>query len=229
MDIVYYNVNLDDDETGLIINTLVDEPASGYSFELFSNIQEFKLEEEKRYVTGPSMVPELYMLRKYKDTGVYYYGVFSKEAIENTVKKASKENVFNKLKLTHSKDGKNIISSAYLIESLILTDDNKSEKFKNLPNGTWLTTYWIEDKDYWNNVIKPGVESGSFTGFSPEIGLELVKSEDSDIQLFNKIKTILDSDKSDDYKEQLFSNIKTIIDSNIPDNEKDIIIGKLLS
>lgn len=216
LDIVYYRVNLDDDGTGLRRTSIVDDPAIGENYELFNKVAVDKFEitsEDKRIITGPVMIPELKMLRKYSNTNKYYYCVFTAEAILNTVKKASKEQKLNEVNLQHLQTEDAIVTCAYMIESIILSDENKPEKYKDLPNGTWIASFWIEDEQYWNDVIK----SSDFKGFSVEVAVEMIpedkmnfSSEDFESELYDKIKAITFSDLSDEMKESIIKSMLNI-------------------
>lgn len=209
LETIYYEVSLENDGTGLKRTSIVDDPAIGVNFDLFDKIVEDKFEitsEDKRIITGPVMIPELKMLRKYTNTNKYYYCVFTEQAILNTIKKASKEQTFNNVNLQHLQTDDAKVTCAFMIESYILSDTFKPEKYKDLPNGTWIASFWIEDENYWNDVIK----SENFKGFSVEIAVEMIKESD---MLFTKtaefdiIKAITFSDMSDEMKEELIRKI----------------------
>lgn len=178
---IYYDVTLEDDGTGLRRTSIVSAPAIEMDFKLFHNVKQtkttklFSKSDEKRYITGPIMIPNKPMLRAFSDGSGYYNCVFTEESILNTVKKASKFGKFNELNLRHSQLQKDMVHNVYLIESLILGENTSSniEEYKDLPNGTWIGTFWVEDENYWNDVIK----SDEFNGFSVEIAVNTTEED----------------------------------------------------
>lgn len=192
LETIHFVINIDDLETGLQRTSLVVKPAIGETFELFDDVSTelFEANQEERIITGPVMIPDKKILRKYKDNSGYYHCVFSKESILNTVKKASKYNKFNELNLKHSKNPEDQVNGVYLIESMILNDRNKSELFKDLPDGTWIASFWVEDEDYWNEVIK----GEKFTGFSVEVNVERKTEEAIKKETQAFIESILDDE-----------------------------------
>lgn len=204
LEVVYYEVNLDDKVTGLKRTSLVDDPAIGVLFDKFEDVVVDKFEvtdEDKRIVSGPVMIPQLKMLRKYSGTNKYYYAIFTEEAILNTVKKASKEKKFNEVNLQHLQTEEAMVTCAFMIESYILSDEVRPEKYKDLPNGTWIASFWIEDVNYWNNIIK----SDEFRGFSVEIAVEQVPEADMKFSddIKELVREITFSSLNDDIKERL--------------------------
>lgn len=192
LETIYYRIPLDDDGTGLLRTSFVDEPAIEYDFQLFKNVQIthiFSTNDDERIITGPVMIPDKKILRKFSDGSGYYNCVFTKEDILNTVKKASKQEKFNQFNLQHSQLPEDKVTGVYLIESIILNERTKSELFTDLPDGTWIASLWVEDKDYWNDVIK----SGEFKGFSVEIRVNMETEEEIKADMKKHIETILNS------------------------------------
>lgn len=208
LETIYYRVLLDDDYTGLVRTSFVTEPAIENDFELFSTTQieeSFKLNEEERIIYGPVMIPDKKILRKFSDGSGYYNCVFSKEDIENTIKKASKLGRLNQFNLQHSQLPEDMVEGVYMVESIVLSDRTKSERFNHLPNGTWIVGLWVESEDYWNNVIK----SGDFKGFSVEIRVAMETEEFIKQHMKEQVQEILDNDNFS--KEEKIKLIEKII------------------
>lgn len=208
LDTVYYRVPLYDDYTGLVRTSLVTQPAIENDFELFNKVdvkeEHFELNEEERIIYGPVMIPDKKIIRKFSDGSGYYNCVFSKEDIENTVKKASKLGRFNQFNLQHSQLPEDMVEGVYLIESIILSDRTKSERFKNLPDGSWIIGLWVESEDYWNNVIK----SGDFKGFSVEIRVSMEAEDFIKQDMLNRIEqTLYDEKLNNEQKKKLIEKI----------------------
>ena len=207
LEVIHYWVSLEDDGSGYIRNSAVDDPAIGETYELF-NKQDIKIEkfeevytqqfevvdEDRRIAKGPVMVPDLLMLRK-KSDGTFYYGVFSKEAIFNTVVKAGRNNLLNEFNLQHVQTEDAFIKVT-CIESIILESD-KPKKYEKLPDGTWILSFYVESQEDWDRL-----KNGNFTGFSVEVAIQMIPDsewiEDYDEEVFEAIEMILNSKHIDD-------------------------------
>jgi hypothetical protein len=166
------------------------------AFEKFETIN-----EEKRIVSSPVMLAETEILRYSPEIGKYYVK-FSKETIEKMMKKYFKENKIHKVNLNH--DPKSKQDKIYMIESYIVGDRNKSNLFSDLPDGTWVASFLVENEEVWEKI-----KDGTFQGFS------------------------LEGYFVDKYEEELISNIENklekIINSDMGDNEKEMKIKQLLN
>jgi len=204
--VIYYNVNLDDDITGLKRVSSVYDPAIDIEFDLFNELKDdmFKVEQDKRIVKGPAMIPNKKMLRKTRD-GKYYYAVFTEEAIENTVKKASKNGVLNEMNLEHIQDEGGKIKSAVMIESYFIAEKDATEE---IPKGSWITSYWIENEKEWE-IIK----DGGYKGFSVEITAELIPEEEMKFSKDNSLEDM----------------VFNILNSNLDEDNKELIIKRLIN
>lgn len=159
-------IDLDDELSGIESVSLVDEGAIGVEFLAFNKEKKpisFKIEnEEKRIVTGPSLIPniEIYRLDK---LGNEYYVFFSKDTVRDIVTKYMKNGFNTRNDVQHN--GK-LNEKLFMIESWIIEDDTydksrKFDEFKTLPIGTWMTTIKVLDDDTWNKV-----KEGKLKGFS---------------------------------------------------------------
>jgi hypothetical protein len=162
---------------------------------------EFSLNEEKRIITAPVMLAETEILRYNPAIGKYYVK-FSEETIMKMMKKYFKDNKIHRVNEEH--DPRRIADGVYMIESFIVGDRNESKLYPNLPKGSWVASFYVEDKDYWEEIKKNG-----FTGFS----LEGFFEEQYEMQMVEKI----------------FNTIKNIIFSNLPDEDKEEQIKRILN
>lgn len=195
-----YVINLEDDGTGLYFNSLVPEPAIMTDFQFFNKEnKEFEnfaeQDEEKRIVTGPVLIPDLKMLRRFKDGSGYYYCKFSKESILNMGKKMAKEEKFNKVsynhwqKLSDNIDNTKELEGVYLIEQFFINERNKSELYNDLPEGTLMATYWIENDNVWE-----AVKNGEVKGFSVEVKVSMEEEENIKTELKKAILSVINDE-----------------------------------
>jgi hypothetical protein len=161
---------------------------------------EFSLNEEKRIITAPVMLAETPILRFNPTIGKYYVK-FKEETILKMMKKYFKENKIHRVNEEH--DPTRVANGVYMIESFIVGDRNESKLYPDLPKGSWVASFFIEDETYWNEIKENG-----FTGFS----LEGFFKEDYETQLSDK----------------LFNSVKNILFSNLPDEDKEQQIKLIL-
>ena len=123
--------------------------------------QEFQeIDYEKRMVTAPVMLAETAILRYNPDLGKYYVK-FRPETIEKMMRKYFKENKIHKVNTNH--DSKQKRDGIYMMESYIVGERNASKIFPDLPEGSWVATFYVENDEVWDKIKK-----GEYNGFSLE-------------------------------------------------------------
>jgi hypothetical protein len=148
----------------------------------------FSLDDDKRIVTGPLMIPNKMILRK-DEEGQPYYVYFSKETIRKMSEKFFAMNKHNNTDKMHNWD---ITTSNTLLESWISESIQHDKSFRfgfNLPVGTWYVSYRINDDETWRQI-----KNGELKGFSlagPFI--EKLTKETKDLATLNSIKNILNN------------------------------------
>jgi len=168
MNIPVYNCIIDEninDETGIYAISFVDFPANETDFialhreELYLN-----RDSKKQILTGVVLRPEQMIYRNSPTLGEYYIK-FSAEQIEKIAHKMMKTGIalYN---TTHQH--LSTLTGNYLTE-LWIVENPKNDKsyalgFKDLPKGTLMCSYKIEDSNYWNSEVM----SGNVKGFSLE-------------------------------------------------------------
>lgn len=189
-----FELILNEDEDGVNMIALVDDPAIKRNFLAFNDEegkdkkieQQFKIQDEdRRVVTGPIMVANLPIYRYNEDLGDHYV-VFRPKTIEEAVLKFFKNRKSDQANIMH--DGVKA-EGVYLYESFII-DERKPTPigFDKLPNGSWYGSFKVENDEVWKRV-----KSGEFRGFSIE-GLfcyasnEQEKSDDLLTRLLDVLK-----------------------------------------
>jgi hypothetical protein len=165
--------------------------------------QEFRdFNEEKRLVTAPVMIAETPIPRFNPDLGKYYVK-FSKETIEKMMKKYFKENKIHTINTNH--DSKQQKDGIYMMESYIVGDRNKSNLFPELPEGSWVATFYVDNDEVWEKI-----KDGEYNGFSLE-GYFIEKYEDDMLErVTEKLQSIIESDIDDTSKELQIKNLLNI-------------------
>jgi len=117
-------------------------------------------EDDEMIVTGPAMVPDQLILRK-DENGMPFHVFFSKDTVKKIAQKFFEYNKQNNTDINHDDD---ITTNNTLLESWIV-DDPKMDKSKamgfNVPEGTWMASYKINNEETWNQI-----KEGQLNGFS---------------------------------------------------------------
>ena len=147
----------------------------------------FSLNEEKRIVAGPLMIPNQYILRRNQNNEPYYV-FFSKDTVKRIQERFNKEMNINNTDTQH--DGnvhtENVLLEQWIVESNI-HDKSKFYGFDRLPLGTWFGVYKINNDEDWERI-----KSGELRGFSVAGNfLEKAKPVNEDETTLNEIVKIL--------------------------------------
>ena len=157
-----------DDQTGFIRNSFVQNPAVEYerfAFSKFDNFYFQKNDNEQKFISI-SMVADTPILRRAED-GTEFYVRFSRETIKKIVNKLVMENKTNDASWQHSNQ---ILDEVFLVEHFILEKGRvESPLFKDAPDGSWVTTYWVKNKDKYDELKN----DPEFRGFSIEINAKI--------------------------------------------------------
>lgn len=160
-----YNLEIDpEDETGMSTISLVADPAVEYNFLLFdkdNSMPMYFTNKEERIVTGISLLADTPIYRDQAPYGQHYV-VFSKKLIKDMLLKFMKLQNNSSVSVNHT--GTNI-KGVTLIECYIINKDRGIVpiEFKDVPDGSLITSYKVEDNDIWTKV-----KSGEYKGFSIE-------------------------------------------------------------
>ena len=118
--------------------------------------------DDKQIVTGPAMIPKQLIPRK-DELGNLFHVYFSIETIEKIARKFLADNNSHNTDINHNGA---VVSENTLLESWIV-EDPELDKAKalgfNVPKGTWMTSYKINNKETWAKI-----KAGELNGFSIE-------------------------------------------------------------
>lgn len=130
--------------------------------------QLFQVDDEKKMVLGPAMVPDMKIFRKNKN-GEPYYVFFTAETIKMIAEK------YMKFKYTDNNDENHngeALQDVYVVESWIKEDDmDKSVKYGygDLPVGTWFVSMKINNPEIWKRVKNKELNGFSVSGYFEEV------------------------------------------------------------
>lgn len=159
-----YIVNFDETKEGVYAISLVENPAIEVDFIALSKqetIQMASVDEEKRLLISPVLIPDKAILRV-DDFGNPYNIVFPAETIRQAQQNFYKQGYQSNSTLEHDQSMK--LSDVTFVESWIIEDEvhDKSVKYGfNLPVGTWMSIMKVDSDEVWAKV-----KSGEVKGFS---------------------------------------------------------------
>ena len=117
-------------------------------------------DDDQQIVVGPAMVPNM-MIPRYDEDGNQFHVYFSEDTVSKIAQKFLEENKQHNTDINHDD---NISTENTLLESW-LVEDPEMDKSKalgfNVPRGTWMTSYKINDDETWSKI-----KTGSLQGFS---------------------------------------------------------------
>ena len=117
-------------------------------------------DDEKMVITGPAMTPNTLIPRRDSDNNTFHV-YFSEDTIQKISKKFFEYNKMNNTDVNHDDD---VVIDNTLLESWIV-EDKEMDKSKamgfDVPNGTWMVSYKINDDQTWQKI-----KAGELNGFS---------------------------------------------------------------
>ena len=117
-------------------------------------------DEDERIIVGPAMIPQQLIARR-DALGNIFHVYFTKETIKKISEKFLRENKHNNTDVNHDDD---VTVNNTLLESWIVENPeyDKSKMYGfNVPEGTWMVSYRINDETTWQQV-----KDGTLRGFS---------------------------------------------------------------
>jgi ribosomal protein S16 len=194
---VYEIVVDDNDETGISLISLVDEPAismKGMMFNGEQSVMSFKeVSDDKQIIVGPALIPNMKIYREDEKYGQYYV-VFTKETIEKMVEKFNKYGSNRKINIDHS----NQMVDAFIMEDWIVENEvyDKSRMYGfEVPVGTYMIMVKVEDTNFWLEEVKGNEKFGfsiegllgqQLVSLSKEVTIDDLELEDL-LQIFAEV------------------------------------------
>ena len=183
--------------------SLVSEPAIQSNFIYFNKegkkieVKFASIDEEKRLIVGPILVPDMKILRQDSPTEKPYEVFFSKDTVKQAAQKYLADNNANNITVEHERpvDGVSLVES-WIVDSTVY---DKSKNYGlNAKVGTWMGVFKVNNLQVWEQV-----KSGDYKGISFE-------------GIFSHLKTNLSAVKpitelNDDEASVLLEQIKAII------------------
>jgi len=161
--------------------------------------QEFSVDDEKRMVYSPLMIPNILIPRLDEDTNEKYFVKFTPSVIEKIQNLYMIEKRLDQTNYEHT-DKK--IESVVMVESwLVSGPSDKAYQLgfsrEDLPDGTWMGGFKVLDTEEGNNIWNNYIKTGKVKGFSVEgnflMNFSRVKRDEYLLdEIINIIKQITD-------------------------------------
>ena len=206
-DLQLFELVVDGEDDGVFANSFVEEPAIERDFVFFNKQKEIKfqaIDDEKRLVAGPLLIPNKKIIRMDEQLGMYNV-FFKPETIETIARKFMKNKYNGEVTTEHDRK----VNGVYLTESWIIEQSGKDKSNLygyTLPKGTWFGIYKVDNDTVWNDV-----KAGKYKGFSIEGIFEHKASTEKFSQLFTKDI----NDLNDNEAELLLSHIRTLLKKKV--------------
>ena len=165
--IVELIINDENQELAIDAISLVTSPAIEQDFVFFgkekNNLTFAKVDEEKRMLVSPALIPNKNIFRHDPNTDSDYYVYFSKETVRKAAELYLKHNNHHKATYQHQ----DRVSGVLTVESWIKEGDmDKSKMFGyDLPNGTWFVKMKIENDELWQKIKEGELKGLSIEGY----------------------------------------------------------------
>ena len=188
-----------DDSQELAIDaiSLVTSPAIEQDFVFFgkekNNLTFAKVDEEKRMLVSPALIPNKNIFRHDPNTDSDYYVYFSKETVRKAAELYLKHNNHHKATYQHQ----DRVSGVLTVESWIKEGDSDKSKLYgyDLPNGTWFVKMKIENDELWQKIKAGELKGLSIEGYFTNKFEQMQKKEFTDEEVKTALKELLSVQK----------------------------------
>lgn len=172
---VYDYIVNEDDQTGIFTTSVVKAPALEIDFTIskfskeqdLTKVSSFAKDMDKRTISGPLLIPDLYIYRNDQTKGEHY-AKYSEKSIRIAHRKMMKNLYLGKVNIDHTMDA----SKKMYITECWMVDYPEMDKSKalgyNLPQGSLFASVFVDDQVLWDDYIL----TGELKGFSVEILVE---------------------------------------------------------
>jgi hypothetical protein len=189
-----------DDSEELTIDaiSLVTSPAIEQDFVFFgkenNNLTFAKVDEEKRMLISPALIPNKQIFRYDPNTDSNYYVFFSKETVRKSSELYLEHNNHHKATYQHE----DRVSGVLTVESWIIEDTKKDKSTLygfSLPVGTWMVKLRIDNDEMWNKIKDGELKGLSIEGYFINKMEKMGKQQFSNEEIREAIKELLSVQK----------------------------------
>jgi hypothetical protein len=189
-----------DDSQELAIDaiSLVTSPAIEQDFVYFgkekNNLTFAKVDEEKRMLVSPALIPNKQIFRHDPNTDSDYYVYFSPDTVRKASELYLKHNNHHKATYQHQ----DRVSGVLTVESWII-EDTKLDKSTlygySLPVGTWMVKLSISNDEIWSKITDGELKGLSIEGYFTNKFEQMQKKEFTNEEVKTALKELLSVQK----------------------------------
>jgi len=187
---------IDEDSQELAIDaiSLVSAPAIEQDFVFFgkekNNLTFAKVDEDKRMLISPALIPDKQIFRHDPQTSSDYYVYFSKDTVRKCSELFLKNNNHHKATQEHSER----VSGVLTVESWII-DDPKMDKSTlygfSLPKGTWMVAMRISNDELWKEIKLGNLKGLSIEGYFTDRMEKMSETTPTDQEILEALNEII--------------------------------------
>ncbi len=184
-----YKAMLDSEDTGMVVVSLVDDPAVESEFLAFNKQEKLQFsiqDEEQRKVLGVVMVPDKLIYRETAD-GMPYYIKYEAATIHKMAERFFQEMNVNNVDTDHSFE---LVEGVVLTQAFFINREKgiAPKGFEDMPDDTLMFEYHILNDEIWQ-----GIKEGQWKGFSLAGTFDVVPVELSKkINVLDEIEGLLE-------------------------------------
>tara|TARA_R100001198_G_C5150035_1_gene159912 strand:- start:34 stop:750 length:717 start_codon:yes stop_codon:yes gene_type:complete len=186
---------IDDESESLAIDaiSLVSAPAIEQDFVYFgkekNNLTFAKVDEEKRMLVSPALIPNKQIFRYDPNTDKEYYVFFSKSTVRKASELYLKHNNHHKATQEHNER----VSGVLTVESWIKEGDMDKSKLYHydLPNGTWFVKMRIDNDRLWQDIKDGNLKGLSIEGYFTDKMEKMSEKAPTDEEILKALNEII--------------------------------------
>ena len=192
---------IDDDSEELAIDaiSLVSAPAIEQDFVYFgkekNNLTFAKVDEDKRMLVSPALIPNKQIFRYNPNTDSEYYVYFSPETVRKSSELYLKHNNHHNATYEHQ----DRVSGVLTTESWII-EDPKMDKSRlygyDLPKGTWMVSMKINNDELWSKVKDGSLRGLSIEGYFTDRMEKMSERTPTDEEILSALNEIINENQT---------------------------------
>ena len=183
-----------EEELAIDAISLVTSPAIETDFVFFgkekNNLTFAKVDEEKKVLISPALIPNKNIFRHNPNTQEDYYVYFSKSTVRKASELYLKHNNHHKATYQHQ----DRISGVLTVESWII-EDSKLDKSTlygfSLPVGTWMVSLKIDNDEIWSKIKDGELRGLSIEGYFTDKMQAMSEKQPTDKEILEALNEII--------------------------------------
>ncbi|QDP62838.1 MAG: putative peptidase [Prokaryotic dsDNA virus sp.] len=177
------------DAISLVSNPAIEENMVYMSKEK-NNLTLAKVDEEKKEIISPALIPNKQIYRYDASTDSDYYVYFSPATVKEAAYLYLKNNNHHKATYEHQQR----VSGVLTVESWIIEDPKKDKASLygfSLPKGTWMVKMKVTNEDLWEEIKSGAVRGLSIEGYFTDKMETLSERQATDQEILSALLSII--------------------------------------